>query len=255
MASILTTTTSKTETQTQDHAPRSAGLNAFAAACAWGCVLVALTDIALSFLPLGMYEPGTLSAVEWFALFQQSWFFGMRNLGLLPNIPTQLLMLPLFLAIHAAQRGQARAYAALALAILVVGAGVYLSNNAAFPMLDLSARYAAASTEAERVAIAAAGEAVLVRGEDFTPASFPGFVLGEIAMLMISGAMLRGGVFSRATGLMGIAGALLLTLSTVWLTFFPAGSQAAMLAAMLGGLAAVAWYILTARQLLQLGRL
>ena len=51
--------------------------------------------------------------------------------------------------------------------------------------------------------------------------------LGEIAFLVVSLAMLRGEVFSRLTGVMGIIASVLLTSSTIWLTFLPAGAQAA----------------------------
>jgi hypothetical protein len=240
------------ETRTRSLASGTPRLYWIAAAAALACIVVALTDIALTFFPLGAGEPGTLSAVDWFALFNQSWFFGMRNLGLLPNMPTELLMIPLFLALYRAHRNTAKEYAALGMVLFLLGAAIYLSNNAAFPMLALSTRYSAAGSDAQRALLAAAGEAVLARGEDFTPGSFTGFVLGEMAILSISLAMLRGHIFSSITALMGILAGLLLTISTIWMTFLPGSTQTGILVAMLGGLASIAWYILTARRLLQL---
>src|SRR5512142_1531601 len=90
-------------------------------------ILVALTDISLTFLPLGAGEPGAMTAVDWFKLFQQNWFFGLRNLGLLPNILTLVLLLPVFLALFAAHRHENQAYAALALILSVVGTAIYLA--------------------------------------------------------------------------------------------------------------------------------
>jgi hypothetical protein len=47
---------------------------------------------------------------------------------------------------------------------------------------------------------------------------------------------------------------LFLTLFTIWSTFIPAYFELSLLVAMLGGLLNIAWYILTARKLFQLGR-
>ncbi len=217
-------------------------------------ILVALTDISFTFLPAGAEQPGTMTAIDWFHLFQSNWFFGLRNLGLLPNILTLILLIPLFLALYAVHRQVDGAYAALALILSLVGAAIYLSNNAAFPMWALSAKYAAATTEAQRTLIAAAGEAILARGEDFTPGTFIGFLLGEIAIVLISYVMLRGGIFSKATAYAGILGGLFLTVFTIWSTFIPVFFEAAMILAMIGGLASIAWYVLTARRLFQLSK-
>jgi hypothetical protein len=215
-------------------------------------VLVALTDIGLTFLPAGAEQPGTMTAIDWFKLFQENWFFGLRNLGLLPNILTLILLIPLFLALCAAHRQINRAYAVLALILSLVGTAIYLANNAACPMWALSAKYASATTETQRTLLAAAGEAILARGEDFTPGAFSGFLLVELATLTISLVMLRGGVFSKGTAYAGILGGLFLTIFTVWSTFIPVLFEAAMILAMLGGLSSIAWYILTARRLFQL---
>ena len=217
-------------------------------------VLVALTDITLTFLPAAAEQPGTMTAVDWFELFQQNWFLGLRNLGLLPNILTLVLLLPLFLALYGAHRQINPAYAALAMIFCLVGASIYLSSNAAFPMLTLSTKYAAATTDTERILLAAAGEAMLAHGEDFTPGAFTGFLFGEIAIVAISWVMVRGGVFRKTTGYVGILAGLCLTIFTVWSTFIPVFFDGAMLLAMIGGLLTIAWYILTARMLFQLSK-
>ena len=214
-------------------------------------ILIVLTDILLTFLPAGAEQPGTLTARDWFTLFQDNAFFGLRNLGLLPNILTLCLLIPIFLALYVIHR---RADAALAMIVFLVGAGIYLSNNAAFPMWALSTKYAAATTEGQRTVIAAAGEAVLARGEDFTPGSFAGILLPDIAVLLVSSAMLRGGIFGKVTACTGMFGSLFLAVFTVWATFIPVFFGAAILLAMFGGLLNMAWYVLTARRLFQLSR-
>jgi hypothetical protein len=214
-------------------------------------VLVALTDIGLTFLPLGAEQPGTMTAVDWFHLFQSNWFFGLRNLGLLPNILTLLLMLPLFLSLYVVHQ-QNQPLAALAMILVVVGTAIYLANNAAFPMWALSTKYAQASDDAQRSLFAAAGEAILARGEDFTPGAFLGFALTEMATIVMSAAMLRGRIFSQAAACAGLVGGVLLTLFTVWATFIPSGYALSMVLAMIGGLSSIVWYVLTARKLFQL---
>lgn len=216
-------------------------------------ILVAVTDISLTFLPAGAEPPGTMTAVDWFSLFQDNWFMGLRNLGLLPNILTLCLLIPTFLALYLVHRHVNPAYAALAVIISLVGTAIYLSNNAAFPMWALSTKYAAATTEAQRNLLAAAGEAVLARGEDFQPGSLIGFLFAELATFLISFVMLRGGFFSRATAYAGIIGGSFLAIFTIWMTFIPVMFNVAMIVAMIGGLASIVWYAMTARRLFQLG--
>ncbi|HET9587846.1 MAG TPA: DUF4386 family protein [Anaerolineales bacterium] len=217
-------------------------------------VLVALTDMCLTFLPSGAEQPGTMTAVDWFNLFQENWFFGLRNLGLLPNILTLVLLIPVFLALYGAHRQVNPVYAALAVILSLVGTAMYISNNAAFPMLTLSAKYAAATTEAQRTLLVAAGEAILAHGEDFTPGAFMGFLFGETAIIAISFVMLRGGIFSKVSAYSGILGGFFLTIFTVWATFIPLLFEISMLLAMIGGLLSIVWYILTARTLFHLSR-
>jgi len=194
-----TTTAIRTnESRFENTAPDLTSLFKLGGAAALLAVLVALADIFITFLPAGAEQPGTLTAIDWFKLFQDNWFLGLRNLGLLPNILTLFLLIPVFLALYAAHRQTNKTYGMLALILSLVGTAIYLSNNAAFPMLALSAKYAAATTEVQRNLLAAAGEAILARGEDFTPGAFTGFLLGELAIVAISFVMLRGGLLSIA---------------------------------------------------------
>jgi len=249
-----TRTIHRNETKIENQNSGWLSLYRLAGATALLAILVALTDISLTFLPGGAGAPGTMTAIDWFALFQDNWFLGLRNLGLLPNILTLCLLIPLFMALYAVHRQVDPAYAALAMILALVGTAIYLSNNAAFPMWALSTKYAAAGTEAQRSLLAAAGEAILARGEDFTPGSFTGFLFAEVGTFVISFVMLRGGIFSRGTAYAGILGGLFLTVFTIWSTFIPVYFEAAMIVAMIGGLASIVWYVLTARRLFQLGK-
>jgi hypothetical protein len=69
-------------------------------------------------------------------------------------------------------------------------------------MLWLSQQYAAASSEADRAALVAAGQTLLTtyNGTAFSV----GYFLSGLAMLLVSAVMLRRAVFSRLTGLAGV---------------------------------------------------
>ncbi|QIN84714.1 DUF4386 family protein [Rubrobacter tropicus] len=239
------------------HASRAAGsgwgglYKIGGAAAMIGVLLVLLDILAGILLPGGEVEPGARSAVEWFELFRDDAYHGFRELGLL-NVLNIILGIPLFLALYAVHRRVEGAYATLALVLFLFGGAIYISNNAAVPMFVLSEEHAAATTDAQRAALAAAGEAVLARGADFTPGSLVGFVLPSLGQIVMSLVMLRGGVFGRATAYMGIAGFALLLVFTVWTTLVPGALGAAMLIAVPAGLLVVAWNVLVALRLFRL---
>jgi hypothetical protein len=213
-------------------------------------VLLYLLDIAISFGG-GDTRPGDLSAAEWLALLPANPLLGLRTLGLL-NVASVTVGAPLYFALFAVHRRTRPAFAGLALLVFLVGAAIYVANNPALPMWALSARYAAATADAERSLLAAAGEAILARGEDFTPGGFLGLFLTELAGLGMALVMLGGKVFSRAAGWAGVVGLSLMLVFTIWATFIPAGYPVALILATIGGLAVISWYLLTARRLTQL---
>jgi hypothetical protein len=221
------------------------------AVAALSVVLVGLLEIIITFLPGGNVPHETV--LDWFALFQQNWFMGLRDLGLL-NMFLDVLAVPLYLALYAAHRRDSRqSYAALALIISFLGVGVFFATNRAFPMLDLSNRYAAAATDAHRAMLEAVGQSMLSVGQSHTPGTFLGFALTEIAGITISIVMLRSGVFGRAAAYAGILGFSILLIFEFFSSFISGLSDVAMILAMLGGLLSMAWDLLVARRLFQLG--
>jgi hypothetical protein len=215
-------------------------------------VAVGIVEITLSFLP-GGNPTAVVTAVDWYAFFQSNWFFGLRNLGLLNIFLTALGLLTSF-ALYGAHRRAVRTYATLALAIAILGAAVFYATNRAFPMLALSRQYAAATTEARRTLLAAAGEAMLSVGRSHTAGTYPAFFLSETSTILMSWVMLRGKVFSRVSAYIGLVGFGLLLAFDTCVSFMPALWNEALIAAMLGGLASMAWDILVARRLFHLGR-
>lgn len=217
-------------------------------------VLVSLLDILVTAVSKNAdTEPGSLTAVEWFTLLQRKRFLGLRNLGLF-NVINTALAAPLYLGLYAVHRRASRGYAALAALLSFIGTAIYIANNKALPMLALSDQYAAATTESQKSMVAAAGQAMLAQGEDFTPGSFMGFLLPGVAGVLMGIAMLRSRVFSRLTAWTGILGSGLLLIFTTWTTFVATRFKAAMLVAISGGLLSMVWLVLVARRLFQLGR-
>lgn len=214
-------------------------------------VLNGLAEMAITLVPGGGMSGGPATAVEWFAFFRGSPFLGLRNLGLL-NIFFTVLSLPVSYALYAAHRRTHPAFAGLSLLAALLGAGVFLAGNRAFPMLALSSRWAGAA-EAQRAALAAAGEAMLAVGQSHTPGTFLAFLLSAAAGIGLSVVMLRAGIFSRASAIVGIAGFSLLLLYELAADFAP-GFAGAPLLAFVGGPLSLVWDVLVGLRLFRLAR-
>jgi len=212
-----------------------------------------LTDIAITMIP--GWEASTVPATieQWFTQFQANPLLGLRNLDLL-NITISAVGVPLYVALYGVHRKVCQGYAALALVVVALGIAVFVANNAALPMLELSRQYSAASTEAQRLALQGAGEALLAKGAHGSMGAFTGFFLSSIGTLLMTVAMFKGKIFSRATAYTGMIGISLLLVYVVGSTFLPGPIGVLMAIAMPGGLLMIAWNVMVARKLLQLGR-
>ena len=235
---------------------RTAGLSSlyrFGAVAALTMVLLTLLDITVSMVtPGGDTTPGMLTAMEWFSVFNTSPLQGLRDLGLL-NILNLILIIPVFYALYLAHQQPQRLYAGLALMLALFAGAIYIANNAALPLLALSNQYSQVATEAQRVALVAAGDALLARGADFTLGSLIGLVLSSSANLLLAWVVLCGEIFGKLTGYAGLVGTGCLLIFTIWTTLAPESFDLAMLLALPGGLLMLAWNILIARKLLRLG--
>jgi hypothetical protein len=210
-------------------------------------LLLPPAEILIGLVPgAGRASASTVTVVDWFMLFQNNWFLGLRNLGLL-NMVGAILLIPTILAVYSALRRDNEAYATLGAIIFFIGIGVYLAGNRAFPMLSLSRQYASATSDAQRAILVAAGQATLAEGQRRS-----GVLLIEFACLVISAVMLGGRVFSKAAACSGMLGNTLLMAVEVF--FVPVSGGLGMVVAAGGGLFLVAWYLLVGRRLLQLGR-
>ncbi|MDF2531595.1 MAG: conserved rane protein of unknown function [Clostridia bacterium] len=211
-----------------------------------------LLDISITFIPGWGAAVDTKTAIDWFAQFQGNLLLGLRNLDLL-NIIISIISIPMFCALYAAHLRVQKSYGLLALVLFIAGTIIFIANNAALPMLALSSKYAAAS-DAQKVLLAAAGEAILVKGEHGGPGAFLGFMLSTSANLTMAYVMLKGRIFSRTTAYIGLIGFSLLLIYTIAVTFVSKSSNVIMILAMPGGLLAMAWNIMVAKKLLHLSK-
>lgn len=242
----------KTDTQKADVNWKSIyRLGAFAALLV---VLFAVLEILITFLPGGeRVSPELLTVPLWFERLQANPLLELRNLGLVNIFMTSFGLLLSF-ALFAAHRKVNPGWAGLSLVISAIGGAVFLATNRCFSMLALSNRYAAATDEAQRAALVAAGEAMLAVGESHTPGTFLAFSLGLVASLLMTWVMLREGVFSRAAAYTGMVAFGFLLVFEILSDFIPALFDAAMIFAMIGGIASLVWYSMVARRLFQLAK-
>jgi hypothetical protein len=119
-------------------------------------------------------------------------------------------------------------------------------------MLVLSRQYAVAASDAQRTLLEAAGHAMLVVGASHTPGTFPAFFSMEIAGMLISIVMLRAKIFNRTGAFAGIIGFSLLLAFEIISSFVAGVNIATTFLAMVGGIASMVWYGMTARRLFQL---
>jgi hypothetical protein len=229
-----------------------AGIYKLGGVAALGAVLTGIIEIGITFLPGGNTPQETV--LDWFILFQENPFMGLRNLGLL-NIFLNALAILTYLALYAAHRKTSeRPLTTLATLVSFLGMGIFFATNRAFPMLALSNQYTAATTDAQRAMLEAAAQSLLAVGASHTPGTFLAFFLIETAGVLISVVMLRGGVFSKINAYAGIFGFSIMLVFEYFSSFVTGLSEMVMLLAMLGGLLSMVWYILIARRLFQLAQ-
>lgn len=148
-----------------------------------------------------------------FELLQRNPLIGVLDLDLL--MMTSYVVLGVFyLALYFSLRRANPIVMAIALLTSLASQLLYLTTNPAFAMLELSGRYASATTDAQRTALLGAGEAVFANsvGSTFDLS----YVLGGVGMLLVTYVMWRSALYGKATAWAGLAtGALMLVPATV----------------------------------------
>lgn len=195
------------------------------------------------------------TVMDWFGLLQNNRLFGLTLLNLFDMVNYALVGL-MFLALFVALRRASQSAIAIAAALGFIGIAVYLASNQALTMLSLGDQYAAATTDAQRSLLLAAGQATLAIHQN---AGYEGtglymsFFLVTVAGLIIAVVMLRSRirVFSKVTAYVGILA------NGFGLGYYLALAFAPAMVALPLSVSAIfllAWYLLISRRLFQLGK-
>jgi len=189
-------------TSAETTAPAWKILYKFAAAAA-----LSMLGIIVIQLIIFMTAPPPLegTAIDWFTLFQKNKLIGLIDFELLMIIYT-LLSIPVALSLYHALRRTDQAFTALYVVLSIIGVVSFIAARPAFEMLSLSNQFAAATTEAQRSILLAAGEATLAAFDG--TAFHVSYVLGSISGLIVSLVMLRSHVFSKGTAYVRIGSSL-----------------------------------------------
>ena len=194
--------------------------------------------------------PGSVTG--WFTLLQQDKLLGLTLLSLFDLVNYALVGL-IFLALCTALRRSSPSWITLAAVLVGTGVTVSFASNQAFTMLSLSKGYFAATSEAQRAAFIAAGQAVLAIHQNASFAGSginPSFLLVSVSGLIIAAVMLRSSTFSRLTGYTGILA------NGFGLAYYPVlafSKELTFLPLSISAIFLLAWYLLAGHRLWMLG--
>jgi hypothetical protein len=216
-----------------------------------------LAEEFLFFRSLGIIRSGPRSfptdAAGCFTLLHAHRLIGLTFLNLFDTVNYALVGL-IFLAVCAALFRVNKGAATLATALTFVSVAVYFASNQAFPMLSLSDQYAVATSDAQRSALLAAGQALLAihnSSANYGDGLYPSFLLVNLAGLLIATTMLRSRAFGRASAITGI---LANVFGLGYYVTLVLGPRLSVIPISAGAVFLLMWYLLMARRLLQLGR-
>jgi hypothetical protein len=174
-------------------------LGAIAAALAILVTIVAAITATLSGKLVTLADAG-----EFFALFQQNRLIGLIDIGLLDNV-LAILLIPAFVALCFALRTKREAVVSIAGLLAIAGLVSYLPTNIAVPLVYVSDRYAAATTDVAKAVALAQGQALIAMG-GYGLFWSTGYIIAAVVALYFSIVMLYSQVFNRATAILGIIG-------------------------------------------------
>lgn len=235
-----------TRTATVD--PATKGLYQLGGVAAWLVTLLTLSEV----IGLALYpQPGTMS--DWFALFQRRPLIGLLD-GWALEVPMYVMFIFVFLALYRVLRPAHESAMVVALTLALLGVAVFFATNNPVTLLSLSHQYAAATTDAQRAALLAAGQAVLAQTGQRAVGGF-NMALGLVSMagLIVSAVMLRGHVFSRSIAYVGLW-AQALSLADYLRQALTSSATIALLVILPNALLLMIWYVLVGRSLYRLGR-
>lgn len=210
--------------------------------------LLVYSIITIVVLTLLGTPPGT--AQECFDLLRSHSFATLLRLDLLT-----IVVMPAFFFFYAglfsAMHQSNRPLTSLSTALAFVGVTLILATPSVLTLVHLSQQYAAATTDARRTLLLAAGEAAISGDTWHGTGAMMGGALLQLAGVLISVAMVKTRVFSGLTGYLGIVTHGLDLAHILMGLFVP--TAGVVLMAIAGPLYLV-WFPLVGRRLHQLGR-
>ncbi len=220
----------------------SRNMTRWGAICSIIVIALTLADIVIGTMLGGDMNEIPKTAAERFHQLQSQPLLGLYYLDTL-NMITSIVMIPVFMALTSVLRPSKSGLLRLTLVFFVIGTAVFVNNNAGLAMLGLSKHVVGASLD-QKVLIEAAGEALLAKGAHGSMGAFTGFMLSMISTILLSILMIQSKTFGKWTGWIGLAGASLLMVYLILVTFDPNAQSIAMALAAPGGILSLIWMIL-----------
>lgn len=192
-----------------------------------------------------------VTAEESFRILQDNRFVGLLRLDLLTVFAMPLYYI-LFLGLYAALRRTNLGAAAVSTGLVFIGVTLFLTTPSAFSLAYLSDQFASASTDVQRNAYLAAGEALIAADMWHGTAAVMAGLFVQVAGVLISVAMLQAGTFSKLAAYIGVV------MFSLDLAHIVAGFVSADISFLLMATAGplyLLWFPLVGRRLRQLGRI
>ena len=199
------------------------------------------------------------TANGWFTLLQNNRIAGLLSLDILV-VAGLVLWYPLGFALYGALRRVNGVYAAFAVGLAFAGVAVVIATDKTYAILYLSEQYAAATTDAQRSLLLAAGESAIASSNGTGAGANLGGLFAEGAALITSVIMLRSSIFGKATAYLGILGhgldvaRIIINLVFVPIAGLAFASGIGGLLLAIGGTFQLIWYALVGWKLFQHGR-
>jgi hypothetical protein len=210
--------------------------------------MAALVQIAIIVIqaPIFILYPQPTTVLGHFTQFQSNRLLGLLDLDLMLILGEAFSVL-IVLALYVALKRASPSLMAIALTLGLGGIALFFAVNPTLSMLYLSDQYAAATTDAQRAAFLAAGEALWANYNGTAFGLF--FVFSGVAYVIIAAVMLRSGVFNKTTASVGILMGVMMLVPPLP----PVGTIGLVLSYIVIVPSAI-WNILIARRLFQLGQ-
>jgi hypothetical protein len=213
--------------------------------------MVALLTVAEIIIFAVFPAPSTVRG--WFNLFRSNPIIGILDFWGLEVLMYAMFVL-VFLALYTALKDVDPSWMAIALALALIGCAVFFATNNPFTLLSLSRRFAAATAEADRSALLAAGETLLANTNQRAIGGLNmGLLLVSVAGLIVSAVMRRAPFFRRFTAYIGLL-AFAFSLADYVRQAVTSSIPIALLVILPGAILLVVWFFVVGRRLWALQR-